>query len=142
MDKIFLKHSFIMAKDIKERLSEAMQQRGIKIPKLSEITGIPKDRIYKWFQQGSYPKAEDATVLEKWINNPKYIKDSLSFNVSISDLVSSFIKMEAMIDVLMSVNAEILAAHKHSPVATVQKQLEAAYKTKLKELQREYEERK
>ena len=45
-----------------------MQERGIKIPRLSVELDIPKDRIYKWFQEGTNPKVEDADKLNKWIN--------------------------------------------------------------------------
>lgn len=51
-----------------QTLRETMERRQVKTPKLSEITGIPKDRIYKWYQEGTHPKHEDASILWKWIN--------------------------------------------------------------------------
>ena len=56
-----------MDKSLKEKVSEEMKRRGVKVPRLSKETGIPKDRIYKWYQQGSNPKPEDSITLEKWI---------------------------------------------------------------------------
>lgn len=47
-----------MTKNLKTILLETMKERGIKIPKLAAITGIKKDRIYKWYQQGTHPKVE------------------------------------------------------------------------------------
>lgn len=38
------------------------------VPEFSVATGIPKDRIYKWKQQGTSPKAEDEKTIQAWIN--------------------------------------------------------------------------
>jgi predicted transcriptional regulator len=57
-----------MQKDLKNKLLDVMKSRGVKIPAFSKQTGIPKDRIYKWFQQGTHPKAEDYMLIEKWLN--------------------------------------------------------------------------
>lgn len=45
-----------------------MEARHIKIPTLAEQLAIPKDRIYKWYQQGTKPKASDAMKVWDWIN--------------------------------------------------------------------------
>lgn len=60
-----------MSKELKNILLDIMKRKGIKIPKLSKEIGIPKDRIYKWYQEGTNPKPEDALTLEKWINDNK-----------------------------------------------------------------------
>lgn len=57
-----------MDKSLKERLLEITKSKGISIPKLAERVKIPKDRIYKWYQQGTNIKPADAIVIEKWIN--------------------------------------------------------------------------
>lgn len=58
-----------MNKDLKAILLGVMKSKGINIPKFSKETGIPKDRVYKWYQQGTNPKPEDALLVEKWIND-------------------------------------------------------------------------
>lgn len=44
-----------------------MAVRKVKVPKLAEDTGIPKDRIYKWLQEGNTPKADDQQKLRNWL---------------------------------------------------------------------------
>lgn len=50
-----------------QRLKGEMKARGIKTPQLQEETGIPKDRVYKWFKKNSKINHEDAIIIEKWI---------------------------------------------------------------------------
>lgn len=50
------------------KLVETMKERNVKVPQLAKATGIPKDRIYKWFQEGNNPKAEDERKISAWIN--------------------------------------------------------------------------
>jgi predicted DNA-binding transcriptional regulator AlpA len=53
---------------LKDRLIEAMKKRSVRFPALAKQTGIPKDRMYKWFNENTNPKLEDAVILEKWIS--------------------------------------------------------------------------
>lgn len=48
-------------------LFEKLKRDKISVPRLSEIIGIPKDRIYKWKQEGTNPKAEDEGLIKKWL---------------------------------------------------------------------------
>lgn len=57
-----------MDKNVLGELEKAMRERHIKMPALSAKLGIPKDRMYKWYQQGTAPKAEDAAKIWDWIN--------------------------------------------------------------------------
>jgi transcriptional regulator with XRE-family HTH domain len=56
-------------KPLKDRLKEEMKRRGVKMPQLEKETGIPKDRMYKWFQSDNVPKYEDAIILENWMQS-------------------------------------------------------------------------
>lgn len=51
---------------IGQRLKEKRNERGISVPELESILGIPKDRIYKW-EKGTAPKYEDRIAIVKWI---------------------------------------------------------------------------
>lgn len=57
-----------MEKNILKELEICMEERHIKIPALAEKLGIPKDRMYKWYQQGTKPKEKDAIKIWNWIN--------------------------------------------------------------------------
>lgn len=57
-----------MDKPLKVRLKEEMKKRGVRTPALSIQTGIPQDRIYAWYRDGSNPKTEDRAILERWIS--------------------------------------------------------------------------
>lgn len=63
-------------KALKVRLKEVMKERSIKFPELSQVTGIPAARMYKWYQEDTSPKAEDAELLEKWISDPNKLEIS------------------------------------------------------------------
>lgn len=64
-----------MSKDIITVLQSTMEARKIKVPKLASLLDIPKDRIYKWFQEGTKPKEADSVKLWEWINGG--ISDSM-----------------------------------------------------------------
>lgn len=63
---------------VKVALLQAMKERGVKTPALSAALGIPKDRIYKWFQEGTKPKEEDAVKIWDWINGENVPRDTLT----------------------------------------------------------------
>jgi DNA-binding phage protein len=52
-------------------LLEELKKRKVKIPTFSKETGIPKDRIYKWIQEGNNPKADDEKKIYAWIKMEK-----------------------------------------------------------------------
>ncbi len=56
---------------LKDRLKELMDRKGISILELERQTGIPANRMYKWYKQGTNPKTEDAATIEKWIEDNK-----------------------------------------------------------------------
>lgn len=64
-----------MKKFTKITLREEMKRRKVKVPALSEVTGIPKDRIYAWYRDNTNPKKEDQEILEKWINEVPFKKN-------------------------------------------------------------------
>lgn len=47
---------------------EIRKQRKVSVTKLSKLTGIPADRIYKWESGIGNPKADDSEKLQKWLN--------------------------------------------------------------------------
>lgn len=52
-------------------LLKELKKREVKIPRFSKETGIPKDRIYKWIQEGNNPKADDEKKINAWIKMEK-----------------------------------------------------------------------
>lgn len=48
-------------------LFSILANRKISVPEFSKATGIPKDRVYKWKQQGTSPKAADEKLIIEWI---------------------------------------------------------------------------
>lgn len=94
---------------LKEKLLNAMKIRGVKVPKLSKETGIPADRIYKWFQQGTHPKEEDSVILEKWINGES---ENVENNAPVSDSKAFYghDSGEASLSGLIEINRNLSAA--------------------------------
>lgn len=82
-------------------LLKELKKRDVKIPRFSKETGIPKDRIYKWLQEGNNPKADDEKKITAWIkmekppveNNPDTLTEALEIikqqNAFLQDLVKS-----------------------------------------------------
>lgn len=59
----------MVTKELKSRLKETMDRRGISFLELERQTGIKANRMYKWYQQDTNPKKEDSDLLEKWLND-------------------------------------------------------------------------
>lgn len=55
-------------KPLKDRVKEELDKRKISFLELERQTGIKANRMYKWYQQDTNPKKEDADLLEKWLN--------------------------------------------------------------------------
>lgn len=58
----------IMDKDLKTILKEEIDRRGLKVPAAAKELGIPKDRIYAWYRDGTQPKDADSKKINKWLN--------------------------------------------------------------------------
>lgn len=99
-----------MAKDIKEELKAAMEQRGIKTPELAELLDIPKDRIYAWYRDKSNPKGEDREKIQKWINGEIFIK-SHGRGQTYGSFEERLIVIEAQLEIFTNVLASILAGN-------------------------------
>jgi hypothetical protein len=71
MDKILFNNQSAMAEitlnSLVVTLFDALKKKKISVPKFSDEADIPKDRIYKWKQQGTSPKAEDVIKVNKWL---------------------------------------------------------------------------
>lgn len=50
------------------RLFETLKKEGVSVPVFSIETGIPKDRVYKWKQQGTNPKSDDEKIILNWLH--------------------------------------------------------------------------
>lgn len=57
------------------KLYEKLAKENLKVPEFSRMTGIPKDRIYKWKQEGTNPKAEDEATLRAYIYGDAVSRD-------------------------------------------------------------------
>lgn len=60
----------------KEEILRIRQQRRVSVAKLSRITGIPDDRIYKWEAGIGNPKADDSEKLQKWLADPEKVPET------------------------------------------------------------------
>jgi SOS-response transcriptional repressor LexA len=49
------------------KLFEAIKSNRLSVPKFSSDTGIPKDRVYKWMQEATSPKADDEATIRAWL---------------------------------------------------------------------------
>lgn len=51
------------------KLYEKLAKENIKVPEFSRMTGIPKDRIYKWKQEGTSPKSGDEATIKSYLES-------------------------------------------------------------------------
>lgn len=51
------------------KLYEKLAKENIKIPEFARMTGIPKDRIYKWKQEGTSPKSGDEATIRAYLES-------------------------------------------------------------------------
>lgn len=49
------------------KLYEKLAKENMKVPEFARMTGIPKDRIYKWKQEGTNPKADDEATIKAFL---------------------------------------------------------------------------
>lgn len=55
------------------KLFDALKQRKMSVPEFSLQTHIPKDRVYKWRQQGTNPKSEDEKIILAWLGEMEIV---------------------------------------------------------------------
>lgn len=51
------------------KLYEKLAQENLKVPEFARMTGIPKDRIYKWKQEGTNPKSDDEATIRAYLES-------------------------------------------------------------------------
>lgn len=66
--------------ELVNKLLLELDRRKVKIPTFAKETGIPKDRIYKWIQERTNPKFEDAQVILAWLAAPHVEKSPINPN--------------------------------------------------------------
>jgi transcriptional regulator with XRE-family HTH domain len=112
-------------------LLSTLKEREVSVPKLAKITGIPKDRIYKWTQGSASPKFSDRELIEGWIATKDWknfhAKSGSSKGMAIALDKESMAKEIAHLKAVVKAQAELLAklaaAHYNRPVQDVMKEL-------------------
>lgn len=46
---------------------DEIRAKGVSVLKISKETGIPANRMYKWYEGKGSPKHEDVLILRKWL---------------------------------------------------------------------------
>lgn len=115
------------------KLSEKLKERKVSKAQFALDTGIPKDRIYKWFQEGNNPKAEDIAKINAWINMEKIphsdIRDGIIVEFSadreklLRELQKDIIRLTARVDILSITLADIVSKVDKKAIATVDSEL-------------------
>lgn len=97
-------------------LFDEMIKRRISVPDFSIETGIPKDRVYKWKQQGTAPKDEDAKKVRGWLNmdiNPDIHQKSIELGTIIGEHEERLLRLEAHLEVYENAIAGLLSESKN-----------------------------
>ena len=102
---------------------------------MAELLGISQ-QVYSKIATGKMkrPSTELIQKFQALKNGEKTNSENvLTYDVTLADMATSIVKMEAMIKVIMSANAELIALAKGQPVATVLAQLEEAHKSYMRQ---------
>lgn len=51
-----------------DNILDELKGTGASVLKISKETGIPANRMYKWYEGKGSPKYEDVQILRKWLN--------------------------------------------------------------------------
>jgi hypothetical protein len=70
--------------ELLDKLVSIMDATNTSKAKLIKDLGIPQDRVYKWFQQKTKPKHDDAKKIEDWIK----IQESGKIKVSNEEAIA------------------------------------------------------
>jgi len=96
---------------------EIRKQRKVSVAKLAEITGIPKERIYKWESGVGNPKDDDSKILQNWINgkvekvqgNGDLAFESRDLSKEIGKILAKQAGVDAALQVLISEITPLIA---------------------------------
>lgn len=119
-----------MDKDLKTILKEEMKARKVSTPGLSHQTGIPQDRIYGWYRDGTTPKAEDQKILKAWINGENTKPQKL--RTSEEKMASEILTLKAITKMLTEEVTKLIAKAQGRSVDSVADEL--SQNTRLKEM--------
>ncbi len=67
-----------MDKPAIEIVRELVKNKAYKVTEIAAITGINRDRLYKWVDGSANPKTEDNAILEKWLQQLEILPNNLS----------------------------------------------------------------
>lgn len=113
---------------IVEKIKQKLESDNLSVPKMAELTGIPKDRIYKWLQEKGSPKGEDENIIQHWLQLEiiprKFQFKGEAGSLTAGETASALIRLEAMLGVVIDAQAEQLAAlHPKKTVSEVRSSL-------------------
>lgn len=87
-------------------LFEEINNRNSSVPEFSRETGISSGRIYKWKQEGTTPKEDDAKLIRAWLKKEKSPNQELLHEEDFSKfkglMFERFTQLEANIRALNS----------------------------------------
>src|SRR5574341_1338374 len=95
-------------------LFDELKKRKVSVPDFSDGIDIPKDRIYKWKQQGTAPKDDDANKIREWLKLDIYppIKGKDELKNVIGSIEERLLHIEAHLEVFENAIAGLLSDSK------------------------------
>lgn len=124
-------------------LFEELKKRKISVPEFSENIDIPKDRIYKWKQQGTAPKDDDANKIREWIKSDIYPTDIQKGQGELHTLIGlheeRLLRIEAHLEVFENAIAGLQSENKSDfakKVGELRREVQAAVNRRFDELKK------
>jgi transcriptional regulator with XRE-family HTH domain len=93
-------------------LSEVMAQRKKSKAQFALEAGIPKDRVYKWYQDGNNPKADDVAKIKAWISGEELPHETHQLKAELPVIIGEheerLLRIEAHLEVYENAIAGLL----------------------------------
>ena len=85
---------------------------GVSLLKISKQTGIPVNRMYKWYEGKGSPKHEDVQILRQWLGkNAEKVPHEAPTKMAVVSQ-DAVVKLIESNKILAEANADLAAAHK------------------------------
>lgn len=102
---------------------DEIEATAVPLLKISKATGIPVDRMYKWYKNNSKINGEDIVLLRKWLEESGFAVSEANHgygNVPLKEKVKGH---DALLSVLVHEVAALIAKQTGEPVQTIIKKL-------------------
>jgi transcriptional regulator with XRE-family HTH domain len=91
-----------------EDLLKEFQKLGLSVRKIATETGIPEQRMYRWFRELNYPKHDDLIILEQYLSKYKGVSPAKKQGEPLTNVQETIKELKADKAYLQKMNDSLL----------------------------------